>query len=309
MASGFTFSYGAGHIDADQLLNLQLPTVASGYLHYNGTAWVFDTPTTGPCGSSGNLQYNNSGSCGGLTVGQGLVVSGGAIGSAYIPRVFSGTTDTILSTDCANAVEYTSSSAIAVTLPQATGSFAGCSVDIIAGGSGTVTVTPTTSTINGGSTLVIGPSRWAQPVASSGNYIAYGTAVTPAINLAGSGNGGVTGTLGTGNGGTGATSLAAAGIVTFLASGSQALGTSAIASGACATTIQVAVTGATTSDSPSITFTTDPNTVTGYKASASGALYVNAFMTSGQLNIESCNNTASSITPSAMSVHYSVTSP
>jgi len=94
-----------------------------------------------------------------------------------------------------------------------------------------------------------------------------------------------------------------------LASGSQALGTSAISSGACATTIQVAVTGGTTSDTAFLTPTTDPNTVTGYKASASGALYVNSFMTSGELNIEVCNNTSSSITPSAMSVHYLVTSP
>jgi len=98
-------------------------------------------------------------------------------------------------------------------------------------------------------------------------------------------------------------------VPTTLASGSQALGTSAISSGACATTIQVAVTGGTTSDTASITMTTDPNTVTGYKASATGTLYATAFMTSGELNIEVCNSTASSITPSAMSVHYLVTSP
>jgi len=94
-----------------------------------------------------------------------------------------------------------------------------------------------------------------------------------------------------------------------LASGSQALSTSTISSGTCATTIQVAVAGGTTSDTASITMTTDPNTVTGYKASATGTLYATAFMTSGELNIEVCNSTASSITPSAMSVHYLVTSP
>lgn len=97
-------------------------------------------------------------------------------------------------------------------------------------------------------------------------------------------------------------------LVTTLANGTQALGTSAVSSGTCVTTT-VAVTGASTSNTPNITYTSDPNTVTGYKASASGALYVNAFMTSGNLNIEQCNDTASSITPSAMSVHYSVTNP
>jgi hypothetical protein len=97
--------------------------------------------------------------------------------------------------------------------------------------------------------------------------------------------------------------------VVSLASGSQALGTVAISSGTCATTIQVAITGATTADTANVTYTTDPNTVTGYKASASGKLDTTGFMTAGELNIEVCNGTASSITPSAMSVHYSVTSP
>jgi hypothetical protein len=97
--------------------------------------------------------------------------------------------------------------------------------------------------------------------------------------------------------------------VVSLASGSQALGTVAISSGTCATTIQVAITGATTSDTANVTYMTDPNTVTGYKASASGKLDTTGFMTAGELNIEVCNGTASSITPSAMSVHYSATSP
>jgi hypothetical protein len=129
------------------------------------------------------------------SIGGGLSLSSGTLALSYSVRSVSGTTDTILSTDCANGVQYTSSSAVAVTLPQATGSFAACTVDIIAYGTGTVTVTPTTSTINGSATLAASASRSASVVASSGNYVAIGTAVEPATNLAASGTGGVTGNL------------------------------------------------------------------------------------------------------------------
>jgi hypothetical protein len=76
-------------------------------------------------------------------------------------RTVSGTSDTILGSDRSTVVQYTSSSATAVVLPQA-GTGAGTSSDfsknyviVIQAGNGIVTVTPTTSTINGKSTLTI----------------------------------------------------------------------------------------------------------------------------------------------------------
>src|SRR6185437_10739140 len=157
------------------------------------------------CGSGGSvtLQTNGTNNSSQTTLnlqsGQGVAVSnsGGnvAFNSSYSIRTVSTTTDTILSTDCANGVKYTSSSAVAVTLPQATGSFASCSFDVIVAGTGTVTVTPTTSTINGASSVAISGSRWLLVVADGGNYDVYGTGITPATNLAASGVGGVTGNL------------------------------------------------------------------------------------------------------------------
>lgn len=106
--------------------------------------------------------------------------------SSYSIRTATGATDTILSSDCANGVEYTSSSATAVTVPQATGSFAGCTVDIYNHGTGLVTLTPTTSTINGNATQTVGSTFWANVAAVSGNYLASGTATALFASYTGS---------------------------------------------------------------------------------------------------------------------------
>lgn len=67
-----------------------------------------------------------------------------------------GTSYTVLATDRGKHVTFSNASPVAVTLPQATGSFSAnyyCYVENI--GAGLVTITPTTSTINGGSTLAL----------------------------------------------------------------------------------------------------------------------------------------------------------
>lgn len=84
MAAGFTGSYGSGHLNADQLLGDQLPSIATGFLQWTGSVWAFGTPTATPCGSSGNLQYNNSGTCGGLSVGSNTLVGNAGSGSAAL---------------------------------------------------------------------------------------------------------------------------------------------------------------------------------------------------------------------------------
>jgi len=130
--------------------------------------------------SAALLASNSSSQATAVTLGGGLAISSGVLGASFVPRLVSGTTDTILSSDCASGVQYTSASAVAVTLPQATGSFAACSLEIIVSGSGTVTVTPTTSTITTGAgttgaSLPIAAGLNAEVTALSGNYIATGT--------------------------------------------------------------------------------------------------------------------------------------
>jgi hypothetical protein len=150
---------------------------SSGVLSGVGSACGAGGSGTVNSGTSGDVAYyaSTGTAVSGATVGAGLALNSGTLAASYSLRVVSGTSDTILSTDCANGVAYTSSSAIAVTLPQATGSFSTCNVDIISEGTGTATVTPTTSTINGGATITVAGSKSANLTASSGNYLATGT--------------------------------------------------------------------------------------------------------------------------------------
>jgi len=81
--------------------------------------------------------------------------------------------DTILAADRNNVVTYTSGSSIAVTLPQATatGDFGyAFSVTLINEGSGVVTVTPTTSTIDGAASLTLSANQSITIFSNNTNY-------------------------------------------------------------------------------------------------------------------------------------------
>jgi len=95
-----------------------------------------------------------------------------------------GTSYTVVSGDSGKVLTFSNGSAIAVTLPQATGGFSAFDAKFGTIGAGTVTITPTTSTIDatrvGGtsaqSTLTIASGKSVRLVASGGNYIAYNDA-------------------------------------------------------------------------------------------------------------------------------------
>jgi len=114
----------------------------------------------------------------------------------------------------------------------------------------------------------------------------------------------VTGLLGKTNGGTGISSTAtfpSSGTVSItVASGTSALGTSAISSGACAT-IAPTATGATTSDAAYWTLSATPTSTNMYSW-----LHIHAVPASNTLNIFVCNASASSRTPTAMSINWRV---
>lgn len=92
-------------------------------------------------------------------------------------RAVTGTTDTVLSTDFSKLVTFTNASTIAVTLPQA-GS--GSPASFLSGwyftaqniGNTAVTITPTTSTINGASSLVLLSGQSAVIFSNGTNYLA-----------------------------------------------------------------------------------------------------------------------------------------
>jgi hypothetical protein len=86
-----------------------------------------------------------------------------------------GTTYTVLNADAGKLITFSNAAAIAVTLPQAgTANFApgnaGSIFSVLNLGAGTVTITPTTSTINGNATLIL-PTGQAAVIYSDGtNY-------------------------------------------------------------------------------------------------------------------------------------------
>lgn len=126
-----------------------------------------------------------------VTCGAGLsggtITTSGTCASTETIRAVTSTTDTILSTDAAKLVTYSNASAIAVTLPQATGSFAvgfGFSVQNL--GAGLVTVTPTTSTVNGAALLPVPQGYGCDFVSDGTNWqISACTASVQAVTLTG----------------------------------------------------------------------------------------------------------------------------
>ena len=137
-----------------------------------------------------------------LTLGGNLIATATTLVTSQPINAQTGTSYTLLTTDAGKLVTFSNASAIAVTLPQATttGFTAGYSFDAENLGAGTVTITPTTSTVNGASTLVV-KQNFGCTISSDGtNYqVSACAAVVPAANLAASGNGGVTGNLPVGN--------------------------------------------------------------------------------------------------------------
>lgn len=84
-----------------------------------------------------------------------------------------GTTYTVLNTDCSKLVTLSNASAVAITLPQAgtVNRFQqGCFIDFENKGAGVVTITPTTSTVNGLTTFALNKNQGARLVSDGTNY-------------------------------------------------------------------------------------------------------------------------------------------
>jgi hypothetical protein len=83
-----------------------------------------------------------------------------------------GTSYTVVDGDCGKLVTFNNASPVAVTLPQANGStfVSGWSVDYQNKGAGAVTITPITSTINGGSSLTLSQNQGMHCDSDGTNY-------------------------------------------------------------------------------------------------------------------------------------------
>jgi hypothetical protein len=93
----------------------------------------------------------------------------------------------------------------------------------------------------------------------------------------------------------------------FIRRGTFVLNTAVLASGACETIVTVSATGVLTTDVISVGFNTDPTAITGYGASATGAvLSIYPYPTADNVNVKVCNSTPNSITPSALTLNWEV---
>ena len=148
-------------------------------------------------------------------------------------------------------------------------------------------------------------------VGSAGGPVVNGGALgTPSggnlANATGLPVAGVSG-LGTGVGTALGNSLSSAGgLSSTIASGATALGTGAISSGTCASVVTATATNVATTDVVTASFNGDPTAVTGYIPATTGMLAIIVYPTTGNVNFKVCNNTASSITPGAITVNWRV---
>jgi hypothetical protein len=91
-----------------------------------------------------------------------------------------------------------------------------------------------------------------------------------------------------------------------LASGTAALDTAPIASGACAAVVSVGAAGVTTANTIQMGFNSDPTGIAGYSPTASGMLTIAAYPSADAVNFKVCNNTSSAITPGLMTLNWVV---
>lgn len=168
-------SFGPGGANATANSIFFVTFAGSNTITYNATSLI--TPNAGnmviQAGDSLIVSYLGSGNWKVLGILPASNASGGL-------NVQTGTTYTVLATDAGKVVTISNAAAIAVTLPQATGSFGlGYKTTIQNAGSTLVTVTPTTSTVNGTTALVIGPKEAATFISDGTNWIATTNAPLP----------------------------------------------------------------------------------------------------------------------------------
>lgn len=250
--------------------------------------------------SSNNIAFPVTSVTGGIGVTCSPTTGSAVCGAPATRRDNTATTDTITSTDKGTIVTESNASSVAVAITTA--GFVSTDYFTVKNlGAGVATYTPSSGTIDGAATLVCPQNQSADLYFDGTNYKSLGktcglgalATVTPGANVATAAGVALSG---------------AGGLTSTIASGTAVLGTSAISSGACATVVTVSATNVATTDVVSFGYNGDPTAVTGYGASATGAvLSIYPYPTSGNVNVKVCNSSSGSITPSAMTLNWRVT--
>lgn len=187
-------------------------------------------------------------------------------------RATTTTSEALANSDLGKLVTFSNASAVACTIAQAGsgGNFAAGWVASLKNlGAGTVTCTPTTSTVDGAAAVVLLPGQGLDLYSDGTNYFTQG----------GQGR--------------------------LVAKGTLALATSAISSAACTSAQTLTATGVTTTDIVLASFNGDPTAVTGYVPLTAGMLTIIVYPTANTINVKVCNLTSGSITPGAITLNLS----
>lgn len=147
-----------------------VPTAPTASANNNST----QIATTAYADTLGALKANAS-----RTISAGCGLAGGGDLSAdrtlrisLTVNAQTGTSYTVLDGDCGKLVSFNNASPVAVTLPQANGStfVSGWNVSFQNKGAGTATITPTTSTINGGASIALTQNQGMYCSSDGANY-------------------------------------------------------------------------------------------------------------------------------------------
>lgn len=99
---------------------------------------------------------------------------------------------------------------------------------------------------------------------------------------------------------------AAGGVSKVLATGTVAMGTSAVSSATCGTAASASAVGLATTDVIDVGFNGDPTASTGFLPLTTGMLVIVPYPTANNVNFKYCNITGGSITPSPITLNWKV---
>jgi len=273
-SGGIPYFSGANAISSSAALTANLPVIGGGAgvapsvgtRSGNTTAFVTTTGT------------QTNGDCVKIDASGNHIANGSACGgvTSAIPSTQTGTNYPIVDGDRAKVIYLSNAAAQTPTLPSAAtltnsnGWFVtACNIN-----AGIQTITPTTSTIGGA-------ASYALP---------GGSAISPrCVNAVSDGTN---------------YSVVPQGNIYQIASGTLAMGTSAVSAGTCGTAATLSAPGVVTTDRITVGFNGDPTATTGYLPTA--MLTLVPYPTANNINIKQCNLTASSITPAALTVNVQV---
>jgi hypothetical protein len=164
----------------DQFMDTNATTGQRHYLCESADTWALQ----GDGGGAGEGTVTSVDATGGVETASGSAIeTTGTIRGAIDQRADTGTTDTVLTGDRGKLVTWSDADPVAVTLPQAGTGFEDKWWFIAKNiGVGDVTITPTTSTIDGDASLVLATGQFTIIVSDGTNYTSTGVAILAEVD-------------------------------------------------------------------------------------------------------------------------------